>query len=557
MKSKKNHSRQNQKKKFFVILVFFIFIFQINYSQINEDSSLHTITKIADKVDPQNIEFPGGRGANELVVYTPDFGDSTGTNKYGIEAIVIEDKIQTISGNNSKIPRNGFVISGHGSQLQWISKELYPGIEVKLLGKELQFNYSDQSKIFYADYLVNEVDKKINAESGLHESISLEKINKIKNEINELKQKKIQLPDSILDKSFELYYNSFPSLKKELRASWYHLKEKSPEELENTIKRMSEIGFNTICPEVIYGGYAIYPNAHCGLKQHPDFIGWDPMNELVKLCKKYNMQLIPWVWVFFVGKENSPLVESKKEWLAISRQNENPARMENNYHFFCPSKKEVTKFWLEVYSNLLENYKIDGLQLDYIRYPVSLPNEHGFCYCETCRNNFKDQTQFDPLKITEEGNPELWKKWIEYRKEQITSFVKNVKVLIEEKQPTVKLSADVFPLFEESINFKFQDWGNWLNNNYLDEIFTMSYTPEAEQVKYESEFLIKHLPKGIKGYVGLGPFMGFRPEILVKEIFYTQQSGANGVCFFSFGSLKQEQINALMKGPFREKAIFK
>jgi len=415
----------------------------------------------------------------------------------------------------------------------------------------LHFTYSDESKIFYADYLVKEVEKKFELSENIHESISIEKINKIKNEINELKQNNLQYPDSILNKSFELYYNSFPSFKNEVRASWYNLREKSPEELENTIKRMSEIGFNTICPEVIYGGYAIYPNAHIDLKQHPNFIGWDPMKELVRLCDKYNMKLIP------VGRENSPLVESKKEWLAVSRQNENPARMESNYHFFCPSKKEVTDFWLEVYSNLIENYNIDGLQLDYIRYPVSLPNDYGFCYCETCRNNFKNQTQFDPLKITEEDNPELWKKWIDYRKDQITTFVKNVKVLLEENQPSVKLSADVFPLFEESINFKFQDWGNWLNKGYLDEIFTMSYTPEVEQVKYESEFLVEQLPNGIKGYVGLGPFMGFRPEILIKEIFYAQNAGADGICLFSFGSLTSEQIDALKKGPFREKANVK
>lgn len=554
------------KSLFILFLLAVMFNSQNVFAQVvSGELSEITFTRTVNKVDPIGKEFPGGRGADELVVYTPLFGDSTGTNSYGIEAVVIENKIQSVGGNNLEIPKNGFVISGHGASLQWISKELFPGIEVKLNGSELVLIISDESKLFYADFLIHEVEKNIKAWDNLHESISLDTLDGLKIEIKDYKQKYFDLEkkDSsqteqysqlILDKSLELYYKSFPSYSKEIRASWYHLKEKSPKELEETIKRMSEIGFNTICPEIIYGGYAIYPNAHADLEQNPAFVGWDPLRELEKLCKKYEMKLIPWVWVFFVGKENSPLVKSKPEWMAVSRQNEIPARLERDHHFFCPSRKDVKEFWLEVYENLINSYEIDGLQLDYIRYPVSLPDEHGFCYCDTCRENFKKLTQSDPLLITPEENPKIWSQWSEYRKEQVTSFVGDVAELIQNNNPKIKLSADVFSLFEESLSYKFQDWGYWLKMGYLDEIFTMSYTPDAEQVKYESQFLVEQLPEGTEGYVGLGPFMGFRPEILVKEIFYAQSAGANGVCLFSYGSLKPAQINALKMGPFRVKA---
>lgn len=553
------------KQKILFLLLSTLFVFHNIYSQqINDEKQIITFSKTVEKLNPSDKTYPGGRGANELVVYTPLFGDTTGTNKYGIEAIVIENKIQSISGNNSKIPNNGFVISGHGSELQWISKELFPGIEVELVGKEINFKVTEDTKIFYADYLVNEVETKLNTWECNYESVSLKKLVELKKEINLIKNKYYAAidknlsivenhPQLILDKALTMYYQSFPSYTKEVRASWYHLREKSPAELEETIKLMVDIGFNTICPEVIYGGYSIYPNAHLDLIQNPAFIGWDPMRELERLCKKYEIKLVPWVWVFFVGRETSPLVESKPEWLAVSKQKEIPARLENNHHFFCPSKKEVRKFLIEVYQQFISNYEFDGLQLDYIRYPVSLPDEHGFCYCDTCRDNFKALTNSDPLQITAEDNPELWSQWTDYRKEQITSFVGEVADLIKNSKSDIKLSADVFPLFEESINYKFQDWGTWLNKGYLDEIFTMSYTPEAGQVKKESEFLVEHLPQGIKGYVGLGPFMGFRPEILVQEIFYAQDAGADGICLFSFGSLTPEQIEALKQGPFRKK----
>lgn len=59
-----------------------------------------------------------GRGANQLVLYTPVFGASTKCNGYGTEAVIRDGKLvakTTWGVGNSSIPRNGFVLSGHNS----------------------------------------------------------------------------------------------------------------------------------------------------------------------------------------------------------------------------------------------------------------------------------------------------------------------------------------------------------------------------------------------------------------------------------------------------------
>ena len=63
--------------------------------------------------NPSGSSFPGVRGANQLVIYTPKFGNSTDTNEYGGEAIVQENTVVSLSGADSLIPKDGFVISGH------------------------------------------------------------------------------------------------------------------------------------------------------------------------------------------------------------------------------------------------------------------------------------------------------------------------------------------------------------------------------------------------------------------------------------------------------------
>ena len=67
-----------------------------------------------------NCRFPGMRGTNQLVVYTPEYGRRTNTNEFGTEALIINGIVTQLSGANTLIPANGIVISGHGQAKQWI-----------------------------------------------------------------------------------------------------------------------------------------------------------------------------------------------------------------------------------------------------------------------------------------------------------------------------------------------------------------------------------------------------------------------------------------------------
>lgn len=63
--------------------------------------------------------------------------------------------------------------------------------------------------------------------------------------------------------------------------------------------------------------------------------------------------------------------------------------------WFDLGKQEVRKFQLKLLSDLLSNYpNIDGVQLDYIRFPST-----EYCYCEECRLNFKKSYGIDPLEL--------------------------------------------------------------------------------------------------------------------------------------------------------------
>ncbi len=77
------------------------------------------------RIDGVNRE----RRADELVLYRPAFDATTRTNEFGAEAIVSGGVVTSVvdGKGNAPIPRDGFVLSGHGRARQWIVQMVQPG----------------------------------------------------------------------------------------------------------------------------------------------------------------------------------------------------------------------------------------------------------------------------------------------------------------------------------------------------------------------------------------------------------------------------------------------
>ena len=104
-----------------------------NPLEINPDESIFKTESIRyDVLNPSFSAsfYPGGRGPNKLVIYSPKYGKHTGTNEFGTEAVVENNIVTELSGADSVIPTNGIVISGHGTAKNWISKNLTVGSKV-------------------------------------------------------------------------------------------------------------------------------------------------------------------------------------------------------------------------------------------------------------------------------------------------------------------------------------------------------------------------------------------------------------------------------------------
>jgi len=62
------------------------------------------------------------RKDDEIILYTDEYGDTTGTNKTGVEITVENDQVVGISDGDSEIPENGYVVSFHGKNMNHTNK---------------------------------------------------------------------------------------------------------------------------------------------------------------------------------------------------------------------------------------------------------------------------------------------------------------------------------------------------------------------------------------------------------------------------------------------------
>lgn len=60
------------------------------------------------------------RYVDELIVYTPEHGPTTGTNEFGYEVLVRGGQVIGTAKGNAPIPPDGYVLSGHGKAADWL-----------------------------------------------------------------------------------------------------------------------------------------------------------------------------------------------------------------------------------------------------------------------------------------------------------------------------------------------------------------------------------------------------------------------------------------------------
>ncbi len=499
----------------------------------------------------------GARLADELVIY--DRGESTLTNAYGLEAVVSRGVIIKIGSNNNAVPEGGFVISGHGKGADIISKELCEGAKVTLDRERLRISaeIDAEAKLYSVKKSFDEIKARFDLLVGNKCAFDFENaFDLIKSAGNAIENNNADEAKKLLE---EAYYLTAESKKGEIRAIWHRPLERSAAEVGMTVKRLKDAGFNLLLIETNYEGWSnakkcVYD--YLPLRPELQNADFDLIDEFIKAGKTYGVKIHAWVENFFFGVDGygCKMLEIRPDLIARTKSGGVLVDGWDNFIFLNPALDEVHDLLIGEYRSLLENYDFDGIQLDYIRYPVIKDIEHSAGFEKKTKSMFKSETGINIDKIKSVDSPE-WHKFNEWRAARVTAYVKKAVDMIAGFKAAgrdIKLSTAVFGNPDEAIRLKCQNWLYWTKQGWLDYIFPMAYLSDAGDVEKEIRHMVENYGE-VPNVSGLSPMYGRLPVIeSTKQVEACRRAGAAGVAFFETKALTDLQIDKLKKGVFRE-----
>ncbi len=510
--------------------------------------------------------FPGYRASNQLILYSHAYGKPrTETNEFGFEVTVINGRVVEQEGSDSLIPNDrGYVLSGHGTARQWLIEHAPLGASIQV-DTDRQVIISDVTLKTYAYQLAKKLD-------GFKDLVSLPLrdesqwlIRNIERMPQDVALTRIQETMKRLDGEAWRHYNVFPATA--IRGAWHRPVEQSPSAVGATLDRLAKAGINTVFLETFFHGYTIFPSNTYKLyglsdTQNPKFSGWDPLAVWVEECHRRGLKLHVWYQSYYVGTDSfhgpGPILKQYPQWAnvqyaSMAQPHLTPSTIEKGAYFADQANPEAEAFLLKLIDEIVTRYDIDGLQLDYMDYPLSLsPDRTSFLsstwgYTPTARRLFQERTGVDPATLNPQ-NVVLWGQWSAFKEEQVNRFVKLTAQTVRQRKPGLPVSATAFAKLLESKVKKHEDWRLWAEQGWIDFLAPMLLTSSVKVVGQDTAFVKGYTSDKVPIVSGIfSPFNGSGPEILMEQIKQAHASGAQGFSIFDTAHLTDEHIAALRK----------
>ncbi len=233
----------------------------------------------------------------------------------------------------------------------------------------------------------------------------------------------------------------------------------------------------------------------------------------------------------------------------------------------CPTHPGYRQFRMDAFRNVLSEFEIDGIWLDYHHSHASWeraePDMPDTCFCQRCVAQFKRQTKID---LAEEPTPQLARRlldehkdaWVQWRCDVFTDWVREFRAIIDQTRPQALLGTFHCPWTDTefdgalrnklAIDLKAQA-------EYIDVFSIMPYharfghAEDPSWISRQTAWLGNHL--GIEGESGerhrIWPIVqlsDWGQSVSVDQVRSVMDHGtrrpATGVMVFNWGSLRKQ-----------------
>ena len=226
--------------------------------------------------------------------------------------------------------------------------------------------------------------------------------------------------------------------------------QRQKDELRTILNKLQRANINTVLLQTRIRATTIYPSRlepwdGCLSGVPGKSPGYDALAFAIEECHRRGMELHAWVVAIPVGKWNGAGCRK------LRARHPELVRKIGDEGFMNPERPRTADYIADICDEITRCYDIDGIHLDYIRYPetwnISVPLQRGRSY--------------------------------------ITNIVRTVSKRVKARKPWVKMSCSPIGKFDDLSRFWSHGWNaytrvcqdaqGWLREGIMDELFPMMY----------------------------------------------------------------------------------
>jgi uncharacterized lipoprotein YddW (UPF0748 family) len=215
--------------------------------------------------------------------------------------------------------------------------------------------------------------------------------------------------------------------------------------------------------------------------------------------------------------------------------------------WLCPTHPVNVEQEKQSVLEVCTRYDVDGVHLDYIRYP-----EAGGCFCDRCKALFEEDIRSSSTNWpTEAVDGALFESFRRWRADRMTAYVGMLREEMRRMAPSCRLSAAVFGHYETAYGEVGQDWHRWLVEGYLDFVCPMNYTDDLDFFCGLLDAQMPTIPPGVGYFPGIGIHgtASLSPIQTIDQVCALREKGVEGFLIFDLSpTLAKDSLPLLRKG---------
>jgi len=210
--------------------------------------------------------------------------------------------------------------------------------------------------------------------------------------------------------------------------------------------------------------------------------------------------------------------------------------------YLSPLQPEAAAYTERVITDLARRYALDGVHLDYARYPNQQFDYSRFAIAEF-RADIRPRLGADARReLDAEAEADLFAypdrfpaEWKAFRRARLTELVARIRQGVRAARPDALLTSAVFPDAQDAFDERMQDWRGWLETRLVDAVAPMAYTQESARFA-EQIAAARDIAGGRAVWAGIGSYR-LTPAQTIENIEAARRIGTAGFVLFSYDSL--------------------